>query len=707
MVTVIAPTIKAHNDFKAKIDSRVDGLNTRLDNIVTTSPNLLDETKLLANKYVQYDGQLVDTTNYKTSDYIPVVPSSQYTITNPRSIAYYDDTYTFVSFVDSSGTGNDVVTVPAGVRYMRCSFGTGSSENQVVLGSTIPAYSAYGSTAYNSNFINKLPKPVISDVSPEQVTFIKAGKNLYDANSSNVVKGQYLNTTNGSFTTYASYNTGDYILVKGGTTYTLKGARKFVTYNTSKVYQSGLELDGSAYTFTPSGDVYIRFSYPATNLVQLEVGSTATPWEAYALELDPSITVAKNPATSPNLTVTRNGDDVVLVDNGVSTGLQIKMNLNYGNNKLFNYISSTLGGTVVTTSTDDVSPVWLNGLAVGANHGYLLYAYPNPDGKTQSDVGSTWTDGVRNYVLLKIADDGKLYMGVDAPHNGAQSKASAPITHVSGATKTGTVEHTGGVALQLYPTIGRRSITLRGDNKRLNGNFTGSMKKFEIVESYDIFDYSDILAKAKTNVGGTWWTQKLAAVLTREITYTFYDGGVMLYHENLYEGTPATLTELGFVQSNINKAAGSTKRYMSGVKTKSGFDFDSGVVMDSYATSIDYSPADAIRTNNPPLFVLDVLHDASGAVVGGFILGYYPTKDGMTSSKARSTASEIWDMRSTKKIYPRCGWASGTSPQNWNQITGHAYRIYLGPEDATKLESNLTGNPQADFALLRGIVNFT
>lgn len=126
----------------------------------------------------------------------------------------------------------------------------------------------------------------------------RASRNLFDV-TNNLLKGNYLNATTGEVTTSSDGSSdcmADFISATPNTTYTLSRTITSTTANTyiricaydaSKTFLSTIgNVTGSSVTgTTPENTAYIRCSFGAvpdySNNIQLELGSTATPYEPY------------------------------------------------------------------------------------------------------------------------------------------------------------------------------------------------------------------------------------------------------------------------------------------------------------------------------------------------------------------------------------------------------------------------------------------
>lgn len=114
----------------------------------------------------------------------------------------------------------------------------------------------------------------------------RIGKNLYNADNEEL--NCYLDSSGTLRTNSAGWKTSDYIPIKGGGEYTFNPnstsgtTAKHCYFDTNKNFISA--INSGAITFTaPQNASYMRFSLrDSSSDVQLEVGSTATSYEAYS-----------------------------------------------------------------------------------------------------------------------------------------------------------------------------------------------------------------------------------------------------------------------------------------------------------------------------------------------------------------------------------------------------------------------------------------
>lgn len=134
-----------------------------------------------------------------------------------------------------------------------------------------------------------------------KLDFIEVGKNLF--NKDDTVSG-YVNPSNGTISSNASYKTSDYINVQNQSV-TLSNIRFYAIYNVEQGFISGGTLAvGETKTITQSGEYLIRVTPHSNtlNTAQVEYGNVVTGYEPYTAKLKGvSANVATNENTDINL----------------------------------------------------------------------------------------------------------------------------------------------------------------------------------------------------------------------------------------------------------------------------------------------------------------------------------------------------------------------------------------------------------------------
>ena len=224
-------------------------------------------------------GAVVLNYGYKTTDFIKVLPNTQYyciaTIiaSDTPNICYYDNNKNKILYESSvSSVFNNAFTTPndADIRYMRITI--------TLANISIDNFSInYPSTDHDYHpYANVCP---IEGYTEANIT--RCGVNLFD--KTNVFEG-YINDANGNYSANANYKCTDYIPVKGGLDYYVKseqsGSNRGAWYDKDKNYIEGLVLYTNRVKTAPANACYARltiwasgsgdvdtfgFNYPATD----------------------------------------------------------------------------------------------------------------------------------------------------------------------------------------------------------------------------------------------------------------------------------------------------------------------------------------------------------------------------------------------------------------------------------------------------------
>lgn len=268
-------------------------------------------------------GLPVSTAGFTLSGYMLVSPSTAYTVSSGRQMAWYTASQVFISGVASAGGAVTTVTSPINAAFLRASVSAASlATYQVELGSSSTAYEPYevqltnplaegavtttklaassvtaDKLATNAVTTTKINNRAVSTdklasaaVSADKTNFMQIGKNKFNKNA--VTAGYYC-TPAGALAASASYDVSDYIPVIVGTAYVCNGSgMRFTCYFDANYNVVAGGSNTNITTFTPpSGAVYIRITIAHSNLntFQLEIGATATAYESYKYRLaDPA-----------------------------------------------------------------------------------------------------------------------------------------------------------------------------------------------------------------------------------------------------------------------------------------------------------------------------------------------------------------------------------------------------------------------------------
>lgn len=531
----------------------------------------------------------------------------------------------------------------------------------------------------------------------EGLARVTLGKNLFDP--SKRIIGYTLGNS-GQTLVLVGYSVTDYIPVVAGQPITLSAPRNVSLYDTSKVFVTGSSINNSTQapvTVTPTVDGFVRASISDANVAmfQVEKGSAVTAWEAYQRLLDPTITIGGSQLAP--LVTSLEGNTVGIQSAFGDRTLTLSMTLaDPARNGVLNFNSMALPVGVFHGLSDSVAPIRTQQGTIGANHGFAFIGLWVTHDKTAADLGSVWTDGTREYVLLKVDSDGAWVGGSyvtagDGSTSSANVDPAADLTHVSGATHTTAMPQGGFTLQQMYPAIARRVVSATLDAAPL-----ASSRGNEVVfrETYDILDYASLYDLAKANVGVPYTQLPVAGAVRVESEWRVRAGMKMLGWVALTELSPTALGQTGFFQCEAMAIPAEQTRYLPGVKPIGARDYSNGVPHAALTVSEFVTDADLHNPAVPPTVLLDWREDYQV----GFIMAYEPWTAAATSNQQRltNTPSRLWDLRNTRKIYPN---AIMTLAPGWGRVEAHGYRAYVTVAERDQILARKTDALAASSAL--------
>jgi len=248
--------------------------------------NLFNKDIATAGYYVREDtGALSVNASMSASDFIEVLPDTNYFWNTTRRYAWYDVNKAFISggFADLSTSKKS----PINAKYIRATLDTANINTfQIEKGYLSTEYQAYlyginPSVIPTTPFVTKqmLNKGIV-DVTIAD--FITTGKNLFD--KSRVTTGYVVNELTGVIYANASYFVSEFMPVLGSTSYTENFGYYLAFYDINKTFIIGLGNGTSPRTITtPANAEYVRLSCNVTYLdaFQFEKGLTSTEYQTF------------------------------------------------------------------------------------------------------------------------------------------------------------------------------------------------------------------------------------------------------------------------------------------------------------------------------------------------------------------------------------------------------------------------------------------
>lgn len=557
---------------------------------------------------------------------------------------------------------------------------------------------------------------------------IGSGKNLFDVDAS---YGPDTLWASGTVSSVAGYYASAKIPVTPGATYAMNCPRNYLYFDSGGTYVGGSLVSTPAQTpvsvtIPGSGVGFLAFSVSTANVTraQLELGSASTWRETFGARVGDLLAAGCDVESfvegahrigvrvwrSGNSYVARFGFDAtqdVLIpfETYASSEFQLRFtNPVVGSIYLLPRESGdtaawpVLDSGVVTqvhSPSDDNAPFGSWGGHVGGNHGwacgYTITAASH--GKTTADLGSVWSDGVRQFTLLKITSVNQVMVaghytvdgsGVVA---GVEAAPTATLTHVSGATHTTSIPISGGVSSgQIHPSSYGHVQSVLVDGRPVPDGGVAQGLVLTATSEYTIASYKDLIDTQRANVG----TDVLANMSMVDPYATVTESWRMDYSGLILVSQCITAVEtirsgLGVSQMAALKipSGGVAKQMMAGVGTIDGNDY--GGLVDLASVVTDANVTTATNPAWPATRMIQVVYDSGAQPVYGFTMGYLPVRDGEPPSRiALCDGGNQWQIRaSSKKNYPHV--AQEVLLQPGEYLNGVMWRKYLPPSEVLHL----------------------
>lgn len=259
-----------------------------------SSKNLFDPYKLTVGKSISTTtGELINFASHKTSDFIRVLPNTDYkSNVNLGTIGFYDINKNFLSF-KSQQLSTGYMTTPPNTAYVRFSLAITTDEKvlQFQQGQFSTSFEKHRvlNTEYLSDSSLSGDKLKEDSISPGKTTFLKASltPNVFD--KTKVSRGLVSSSDGTINTAYSTYSVSDYIPVEAGEIYKSTSKSDGAMYDASKVYVSGLQGHNGEF-IVPSGVNFVRLTFSNDDLdtgmiAKDELPSRYTPYGYHGLEL--------------------------------------------------------------------------------------------------------------------------------------------------------------------------------------------------------------------------------------------------------------------------------------------------------------------------------------------------------------------------------------------------------------------------------------
>ncbi|HHP6882596.1 TPA: hypothetical protein ACSE73_000318 [Acinetobacter baumannii] len=666
------------------------------------SKNMFNSATVVNNSRLSATGAIANVTNAKRSAHIPVGAGRKYTISWSNSATVAPTIAFFANTTDLQGVGYAslglvppvTITVPANVEYMIINTKHESSVEltnlQIELGEEATEYSPYAETGTVIKDGALLP-PVLKD-------YEKLFESVNLFNESTVIPNYFLSSVNGALSPSTGWTISGFIPVVAGRQYTLSGQRSrqgisFFPTNEITTNPAISYINDSSMPITvtaPAGANYAVIALESASLkgwsnIQFEEGPVDTQYIPYGKTL----TLVDSEYLTTDIATVRNKfsliDGVGYIQNYISD-FKAKLNVRVYNplsslvSSAFNFVSDDVNAQNVRLCDDDAAPVRMMGATIGANHGYAKAVLTaNGHGKTSSDIGSVWSDGSKQWVIIEIISVNSLAVTCRT-ENLSFSGTLPTLTHVSGANNTSNIVPTAVVNNQWRPMLKNHLVKHIVDGE-LIAETTGDWpykSSVAILESYDLMEKNAIVEWVIANNGAYTVPYNAESALNVSMNYTFDTEGGCVIPSNFFTYKSIQAQDLMFTQAARLKLGvdGQIKYYVprsvAFTQGSQPFDFSIPTVVDSLSIT-DRIDFDVAKTESGAVLPdrLIMLNDTIG-----FAVGYLPILDAAPEVRNARTSKGIQISTSEAKVYPYL--VDGLTTLNaGNHYSCVAYRKYF------------------------------
>lgn len=674
----LAENVESKDDAQARTEKLKSDL-------VTPGKNLFDKSSKITGKYINNSGAIATTEGWSISQYIEIVAGQQYAISASArrvGLAFYDSNKTYIASSYNELAGTVVVTAPLNAKYLVINVDSTtivSSNVQVEKGSIATSYEEYRvlvkpevlpeslnpETIVSKNELAGLVEPLIA----KDYEILVNSKNLYDQNKKqiNVIVGN-----NGALQNSVGWSCTDFIPVTPGEYYTISFAakRQNLAFYAQKgtVGMTAIEFNTSALNpltvQAPVGANYLVVNLDSSTItatnVQVEKGQTATSYEPGGNTIQIDASYISNVQSLSGNSLKINGNDITI--SGTVDGVPIKLDAwltkvnAAGDPSVFNFSKDVVNNIVQRTLSDDVAPMRLDGTTIGANHGYQKSNVTLAGhGKTVADIGSVWTSGGKQYVIVGIISNDVLSITSRADNS---AFVLAELTHVSGATNTASFTPTATSGTQWYPAIRDRKLTCFVDNVKidLTQDATHSFKNtVKFLESYSIMKKSDIVEWLIVNKGQNHVNYNAVPAYTVNFGYTFdHECGCTIYFGGVGRKTVDLVDQMITQSIQLAQGNGTVYNYIPKAVefAEGGYTYNFSQLENLYSKNPStalYLTAARQEAGVKPIDRIIMLNDQVG-----YATGYLPVLDAAADVRVANASNKYLEIRnSSLKLYPR------------------------------------------------------
>ncbi|MGE8646245.1 hypothetical protein [Acinetobacter vivianii] len=649
--------------------------------------NLYNPATVQIDKRVIGSGTINTIVGAKCTDFIPVKIGEYYTIscvgTRPAIFEVYKADKVTSVFHDSSNVSTISFQIPTEGAYLVVNIQSETvpepSNFQIEKGVVATSYEPY--TVKSKMKADLLPANVIiaeevEGLISKSYEIKKESKNLF--NEADVQLNRYLSSGGVGINVSSGWSCSGYIPVVAGKTYTLsyatrsrQGIQYFKSRNvTDVVTGTYVGTEGNPYTTTAPPDAnYIVFNLQSATAqgwskIQFEEGGIATEY----LPFGENITYL-NPEY-----IYKNGESTVITDkssleladttakiNTTVNGKALTLNLavrktdSYTGSKVFNFVSDFYDDIQIRACGDDSAPVRMMGATVGANHGYARSILTvTAHGKTNSDIGSIWDNGSKQWVITQIVNANQISVTSRLDNQPVSSNALT-FTHVGGANNTNVFTASSTSGAQWYPMTKNYKLDIFVDNQPVSDIGTYEYaKSIKFIESYDLMEKSDIVEWLILNGGKEVTIYNAASAISLSIVHDFdTEGGCVTTSDFYVVKDLSTAQDVMFTQSARMDTTNGNVLYtipksIPFMHEGINYDFSKPTSVNNMAitTRIDFT---ASKQDSEQTMIDRVIQTNNNI---SYATGYLPILDADPAIRSTRTSKAFQISNSSSKLYP-------------------------------------------------------
>ncbi len=513
------------------------------------SVNLFNENNVQNNKYVTTNSAIIQTgSGWSCSEFIPVDPVDYYLSGNKNrsGVGFYNKDKEAIRY---TGVNIGLITPRNNEKFvvfnLKSDVSGDYSNIQFEKGSSPTSYVGFGKTKIiKETSVNSLPELLLT---ANESALITSNIKLEDESSGrNLINPNYFEkfallvnsgTTVNNTEVALMYNTTDYIEIEPNQVYTglrIDSSNVFrytCFYTKDKEYIDRATItEGHTDFISPLNAAYVRISianehHPNVGVgdmtnVGLFEGNTPT-WSYYGVRLRLLNSVPTGGKEDNDIAsisdikslledTDENGNDFTFIngiitckyDIGVISG-ELDNKRAYTGNDMYNFLPTKMKNISIG-GPDDVAPMHILNLTMGANHGYTHYhATILKHNLNNLDIGSEFKKDGTNFYLLRIVDENTVAFLSENKGTEA-SPLFVKLTKGVVLRKGEQYIITEVISAQLYPSIGEleQNLILNGARK-VTENQKGKYEKLEVIENYVIYDPSTVLNNIIARTGQT------------------------------------------------------------------------------------------------------------------------------------------------------------------------------------------------------------